>query len=239
MRRSSAACPDHRGGRGGAGRRHGDRARRVYRSDAERERAGRSERRTERPGIRTRVRSRVRSRVTEAVRRVGGLSARPARPRATTERYTGSIKKIKAVDRADRRVRSVRDRTSAFLPKVAFQRVRHPGHRLPRGPRGRQVVPRPAERHRALQAHRVEQGQPDGLRGQSRLLGHQGPDAEPRVPLERRGRPAAPRAPVRQRRRHRQPRRRRHRERSRRTTRPQVLPARGPQHVLHRLEQPR
>ena len=81
-----------------------------------------------------------------------------------------------------------------------------------------------------VQAQAVGQGQPDRLRGQPRLLGHKGPDPEPRVPLERRGGPAAPRPAVRRRRRHRQPRHRGHRRRSRRTPRSSSTSRDRPEH---------
>ena len=109
----------------------------------------------------------------------------------------------------DRRVRAVHSRP-AFLPKIAFSVVRHPRRRLPRGACGRQVAARPAERHRSVQARPWDKGNRLVLAAVRRLLGRQGHDTERRVPLERRGRPAAARAAVRQRRRHRQPRRRRH-----------------------------
>ena len=109
------------------------------------------------------------------------------------EGYTGTIKKISAIEPAQGRVPAVRARPGVPA-EGRVRRLRHPGRRLPRGPRGRQVDPRAAERHRPVQAQLVGEGQPDPPRGQPRLPRHRAAHAEPRVPLERPGRAAAPRA---------------------------------------------
>ena len=107
----------------------------------------------------------------------------------------------------DRQVRALRSGRGLPL-EGRLQRLRHPGFRLPDGPHGRQVDPRSAERHRAVPARHLGQGQPPRPQGVRRLLGHQGHDRGPRIPMERSGRPAVARTPVRQRRWHRQPRHR-------------------------------
>ena len=174
-----------------------------------------------------------RSRSTAAV-----YPRRPARRRAATAPYTGSSRRSR---RSTRRPSSSSCATPdvAFLPKIAFSAFGIQDTDYLAAHAADKSLPRPAERHRPLQAQGMEQGQPDRLRGQPRLLGHQGPDAERRVPLERRGRPALPRA--------RSPAPSTASTTRAPTTSPtikansdaQVLPARGPQHLLHRLQQHR
>ena len=136
----------------------------------------------------------------------------------------------------DRRVPAVRP--GRRVPaEDRVQRVRHPGLRLSRGARRRQVAsstsrtaPGPYKLKEWSKGNRMVWTAYDGY------WGDQGPDAEPRVPLERPGRAAPARAPGRHRRRHRQPGHRRHRHDPGRHE-PAVLPARGSEHLVPRLQQ--
>ena len=158
-----------------------------------------------------------------------------AAPDATHAAYVGEFKKITALD-ANTVEFQLCNPDVAFLSKIAFSAFGiDDSDYLAAHAADKSILDR-AQRHRALQAQGVEQGQPARADGQRRLLGRQGPDAEPRVPLERRGRAALAGAPVGQRRRDRQPGHRRHRHHQGRLERG-VLPARGPQHLLPRLQQ--
>ena len=96
--------------------------------------------------------------------------------------YTGQLKKITADRRAHGRVPAVQP--GRRLPaEDRLQRVRHPGlatistRTRPDG----SLLDKPNGTG-PYKLKEWSQGQPDGLRGVRRLLGHQGPDPEPRVP---------------------------------------------------------
>ena len=149
--------------------------------------------------------------------------------------YTGNMKKITAIDALTVEFQLCSPDAS-FLPKVAFSAfgIQDSDYLTAHVPDGSILTP--AERDRALQVQGMEQGQPDRLGSQPRLLGRQGQDPDPRAPLERRvGRPPG-RPEVRHRRRHRQSRHPGHQDDPGRFD-PEVLPARRAEHAVPRLQQ--
>ena len=119
--------------------------------------------------------------------------------------YTGNMKKITAVDELTVEFQLCNPDAS-FLPKVAFSAfgIQDSDYLTKHVPDGT-ILTQPNGTG-PLRLQGMEQGQPDRLDRQPRLLGRQGQDPDGRAPLERRiGRPAAG-PPVRHRRRHRQPR---------------------------------
>ena len=110
-------------------------------------------------------------------------------PAARAAGYTGEFSRIKAVD-AQTVEFDLCAPDVAFLPKIAFASFGIQDSDWLASTRAGQVVPHDDERHRPLHAQGVGQGQPHRPRGQPELLGHEGPDAEPRAPLERHRGPA-------------------------------------------------
>ncbi len=226
--------------RDGAGRRHDDRLRRVFRHhdvDAE---PGRLDGRRPRASAVAPTTAPVRGRRTPrwstrrpATRRADRprpltprtprtpASSRRSRPSTRTRSSSSSATRTSRSSRRSRSARSAIDDSDYLAAHAAdkslLDKPNGTGpYKLKEWSKGNRIV----------------------VRGQPGLLGHQGADAEPRVPLERRGRAALAGAPVRQRRRHRQPGHRRHRQHQGRLER-EVLPARGPEHLLPRLQQHR
>ena len=107
------------------------------------------------------------------------------------------MKKITAVDASHGRVPAVQP--GRRLPaEDRVQRVRHPGRRLPRGPRRR--TSRSSTKPNGTGPYKLKEwskGNRIVWEANAALLGRQGPDARPRVPLERRGGAAPARAAVR------------------------------------------
>ena len=131
------------------------------------------------------------------------------RRRARTRRVQEDHRRRQADGRvpalhARRRVPVPRSRSASFgIEDSDYLAAKHAADKSL--PRRRPTAPGPTSSRSGARATGSSDGQP-------RLLGHQGPDPEPRAPLERRGRAAPARAPVGQRRRDRQPRHRRHRD---------------------------
>ena len=149
--------------------------------------------------------------------------------------YTGQLKKITAVDRLTVEFQLCGP-DAAFLPKIAFSAFGIQDSDYLDGARaGRSYLDKPngTGPYKLKEWSKGNRMVFDGLR---RLLGRQGPDAEPRVPLERRGRPAPARAPGRHGRRHRQPGHRRHRDDQGRHDL-QFNARAGPEHLVPRLQQ--
>ena len=148
--------------------------------------------------------------------------------------YTGSIKRIVATDPYTVEFHMCAPDV-AFLPKVAFSSFGiQDSDYVAAHAFDKSILTQPNGTG-PYKLKQWDQGNRHRLRGQSRLLGHQGPDAEPRAPLERDLGPAPARAPVRERRRHRQPRQGRDPDHPGRLE-PQVLPAPGHEHLLHRVQ---
>ena len=105
--------------------------------------------------------------------------------------YTGEFKKITAID-AKTVEFQLCNPDVAFLSKIAFSAFGDPGQRLPR--RARRRTSPYLETPNGTGPYKLkswEKGQRIVFEANPRLLGHQGPDPEPRVPLERPGRAAA------------------------------------------------
>ena len=100
-------------------------------------------------------------------------TARPAR--STARPYTGNVQEDHGARRADRRVPAVQPGRRVPV-EDRVQRLRHRGRRLPRRARGR--TSRSSTQPNGTGPYKLnawEQGQPDGLRGQRRLLGRRAP----------------------------------------------------------------
>ena len=105
-----------------------------------------------------------------------------------TDDYTGQFKRITAVDRRTVEFQLCYPNV-AFLAQVAFTALAIDDAQY-LTTMARTSRPGQAQRHRPVQAQDVGPRQPDDVRRQRRLLGREGDDAEPRVPLERPVRPA-------------------------------------------------